>query len=151
MYTYVSAHHVVKLLLPYVMHMINFTRLPRFYACNIEKLRGAWVRGYKLIATCTYLHANRQSYKLRTTTQVTHSICTHFKIGRGLITTLNWVTSNKSDFSRCLRHYMYIDRYNAVYQKCCINKNLPYQDKRLCKYISLFRQNHKGSQQDLPH
>ena len=28
-----------KLLLPYVTHVINFTRLPPFSACNIEKLR----------------------------------------------------------------------------------------------------------------
>ena len=41
-----SVCRVVKLLLPYVTHVINFSRLPHFSACNIEKLGGAWVRGY---------------------------------------------------------------------------------------------------------
>ena len=30
---------------PYVIHVINFTRLPPFPACNIGKSRGAWERG----------------------------------------------------------------------------------------------------------
>ena len=41
-----TARRTVKLLLPYVTHVINFTRLPHFSTCNIEKLGGTWVWDY---------------------------------------------------------------------------------------------------------
>ena len=36
---------------PYVIHVINFTRLPPFPACNIGKSRGAWEQGYLFSTT----------------------------------------------------------------------------------------------------
>ena len=42
---YERARRLAKSLPPYVTHVINFTRLPPFPACNIGKSRGAWGRG----------------------------------------------------------------------------------------------------------
>ena len=40
------ARRLSKSLPPYITHVINFTRLPTFPACNIGKSRGACGRGY---------------------------------------------------------------------------------------------------------
>ena len=42
---YACAAPGAKSLPPDVTHVMNFTRLPRFSTCIIEKLGGAWVRG----------------------------------------------------------------------------------------------------------
>ena len=40
-------------LLPDVMHVMNFTRLPHFSVCIIEKLGGTWVQGYDYVSQDT--------------------------------------------------------------------------------------------------
>ena len=46
----VGARHAPSCFYPHVTHVINFTRLPPFSACNIENLREAWERGYGIAA-----------------------------------------------------------------------------------------------------